>query len=86
MFINTTNAPNVGVSAYFTLGQVLGFENGSSSVQGLLNSVDEGAKEIVSDGGFVNEDALKTILTMQAESMLDDGQLLSMNILREQHC
>lgn len=75
------NAPNVGVSTYLTLGQVLGFENGNSNIQGLLNSVEAIAKEIVSNGGFVDEDALETILTMQAESMLDDGLFSSMYIL-----
>lgn len=67
----------MGVSTYLTLGQVLGFQNGNSSVQELLNSVNERAEEIVAYGGFVNEDALKTILTMQAQSMLDDSESAS---------
>lgn len=46
-------------------------------MQELLNSVNERAEEIVTYGGFVNEDALKTILTMQAQSMLDDSESAS---------
>lgn len=72
-FYDATNAPIVGVASFMILGQISGFENGHSSAQELLASVNERANDIVVSGGFVNARALRTILTIQGESMLKEG-------------
>lgn len=54
---------------------MLGFEKGNLSAHELLTTVNERAKEIAASGGFTNEEALRKILKMQAESMVDnDGE------------
>lgn len=76
-FLNATNAPSDVVSAYLTLGQSLGFENGNRSAKWLRESVGERARNIVEAGGFVSEAGMEMILCEQAESIVERNSVSS---------